>query len=251
MKEWQEEQKALNEEISRVCRQPFLDKVIGPPSVNPLRTAALMLAFTDEDRKQARVQKQIAAAVLIQLAMDTHDLIPSVTEEMTQEHQLIVLAGDFFSGMYYRTLAEAGSIHWVEILADAVKKVNEAKTSLHRHQLHSKEAVFGAVQTIEGDIIGAVYKENKADKTVWHAIQQLLAADRLLQEKEKPFIAFDALARVLGTNEQAAGALKHQLEQIRLTINTCIQNMDERSASVVRAERDRLFSVPLRFVEEG
>jgi heptaprenyl diphosphate synthase len=251
MREWQKEQKALIEEINRACRQPFLDKIVGAPSINPLRAAALMLAFTDEDRKSAHVQKQMTAAVLIQLALDTHDLIPSVTEEMTQKNQLIVLAGDYFSGMYYRTLAEAGCIHWVGILADAVKSVNEAKTSLHRHQLESEEAIFGAVQTIEGDIIGAVYAENKADEAVWLAVQQLLTADRLFREKEQPFIVFRALTHVLETKQHALQAIEQRLEQVRLTINECIKNMDSYSAAVVQWERDRLFSTPLRLVEEG
>ncbi|MET1030356.1 heptaprenyl diphosphate synthase component 1 [Domibacillus tundrae] len=251
MREWQKEQKALLEEIDRACRQPFLNKIIGVPSINPLRAAALMLAFTDEDRKNANVQKQITAAVLIQLALDTHDMIPSVTEEMTQKNQLIVLAGDYFSGMYYRTLAEAGCIHWVGILAGAVKKVNEAKTSLHRHKLESEEAIFRAVQTIEGDIIGSVYAKNEADEAVGHAARQLLAADRLFREKEQPFIVFHALEHVLGNEQHVIGAIEQQLEQIRLNINECIKNIDSYSAAVIQVERDRLFSTPLRLVEEG
>ena len=251
MKEWQKEQEALIEKINQTCRQPFLNKITGAPFINPLRAAALMLSFPDKDRKNERVQKQMIAAFLIQLAMDTHDLIPSVTEEMTQKNQLIVLAGDYFSGMYYRTLAEAGCIHWVGILADAVKKVNEAKTSLHRHQLGSEAAIFKAVQTIEGNIIGAVYTENKKEEVVWRAVQQLLTADRLFREKKQPFIVFEALVQVIGTKQQADQAIEQQLEKMRLNINECLKIMDSYSAAVIQRELDRLFSMPLRLVEEG
>lgn len=252
MKEWQEQQRALIEEINRACRQPFLEKIIGMPAINPLRVSALMLAFTNEERKSEQVQKQMQAAVLIGLAMDTHDAIPSVTEEMTQKNQLIVLAGDYFSGMYYRTLAEAGCIHWVGVLAGAVKRVNEAKTSLHRLQLQSEEAVLEAVQTIEGDIIGAVYTENKADESTAYVVRQLLTADRLLREKNQPFILFQALKHQYGTEQQAAAVIDQTLKQIDADVTKRMESLGSNSAAVIEAERSRLFGGrPLRLVEEG
>ncbi|WP_050180731.1 heptaprenyl diphosphate synthase component 1 [Domibacillus robiginosus] len=252
MKEWQEQQSALLEEINRACGQPFLNKVIGMPVINPLRASALMLAFTDQERKSEQVQKQMQAAVLIGLAMDVHDAIPSVTEEMTQKNQLIVLAGDYFSGMYYRTLAEADCVHWVGILAGAVKRVNEAKTSLHRHQLGTIEAILNAVGVIEGDIIGAVHTEKKTDEALARAVRQLLTADRLLREKKQPFILFSALKQHYETDQQVLDIIDQHLDDIQADLRECIKGIDSNSAAVIEAERDRLFeSRPLRLVEEG
>lgn len=252
MKEWQEQQSTLLEEINRACRQPFLDKVIGRPVINPLRVSALMLAFTDEERKSEQVQKLMQAAVLIGLAMDVHDAIPSVTKEITQKNQLIVLAGDYFSGMYYRTLAEAGYVHWVGVLAGAVKRVNEAKTSLHRYQLETKEAILNAVAVIEGDIIGAVHIEKGTDEIMARALRQLLTADRLLREKNEPFILFEALKQQYETDQQVIKVIEQRLKEIHADVTKCIESIDFYKAAVIEAERDRLFgSRPLRLVEEG
>lgn len=251
MNEWQKQQAELLEDISRACKQPFLEKVIGAPAVNPLRVSALMLAFSNADRQTTPVQKQMTAAILIQLGLDTHDIISPITKEIKQKHQLIVLAGDYFSGMYYRTLAEAGCVHYVGILAEAVKKVNAVKTSLHRQQFQSEQEIFRAVQTIEGEIIHAVHLENKTNASVRQAVQSLVTVDRLLREKQQPFIVFDALLHIGKSYEQVVRAVDKQVEQLLYGMKESLKNMDSFSAAVIQSELERLFNRSLRLVEEG
>ncbi|OXS80280.1 heptaprenyl diphosphate synthase component 1 [Domibacillus enclensis] len=251
MTEWQEQKRALLEEINQACRQPFLDNVLGHPAVNPLRASALMLAFDENQRRTDVARKQMTAAVLIQMALDTHDLIPPLTEEMTRENQLIVLAGDYYSGMYYQTLAEAGCIHWVGVLAEAVKKVNETKTALHSGLLRSEESVFQAVQTIESDIIRSVYTEVNADEACWSAVCLLLELDRLQREKKKPIIVVDALERVCGEKKKAMDAIDRRLEKCQSDLNKWMKNVESSSAAAIQAEWDRVNSMPLRLVGEG
>ncbi len=251
MSEWEKQQAVLLEEINRACKQPFLEKVIGAPVINPLRVAALMLAFSDEDRQKTKIQKQMTAAILIQLGLDTHDRIPPVIKEINREHQLIVLAGDYFSGMYYRTLAEAGCIQYVGVLAEAVKKVNEGKTTLHRLQFSTAEDVFQAVQIVEGAIIHAVHIENNSNKAVRQAVQNILAADRLVREKENPFIIFDVLLHLFESREQAEKAIDVHLEQLLDQIKENSKNMDAFSAAVIQSECERLLNRSHRLVEEG
>ncbi|OLN23244.1 hypothetical protein BTO30_04555 [Domibacillus antri] len=251
MDEWQKEQTALVEEISRTCAQPFLAKVIGAPHINPLRVSALMLAFSDQERTKPHVQKQMTAAILIQLALDTHDRIAPDTAEISQKHQLIVLAGDYFSGMYYRTLAEAGCIHYVRLLAEAVKNVNEMKTALHRKECVTASNVFHTVRVVESDIIRAVYHENEADIYLIEAVSSLLTAERLRNEQDKPFFVYDALFHVLGDSSQVVHEIDRHLHELEMDILKHIKKLDQQAAAVVQTEFDRIFDRELRYAEEG
>ncbi|MGG3450038.1 MULTISPECIES: heptaprenyl diphosphate synthase component 1 [Bacillaceae] len=251
MDEWQIEQKALVEEIRRTCSQSSLVKVIGAPDINSLRVSALMLAFTDKERTTLQVRKQMTAAIIIQLALDTHDQIAPILTEITQKDQLIALAGDYFSGMYYRTLAEAGCIHYVSMLAEAVKQVNEMKTALHQKECTSSADVFHTVRVIESNIIRAVCVENEADDNLIEAMSLLLTAERLRNEMENPFIVYGVLLHMLNHSSHVIDEIKSYLYELESSILMHIQKLDKQTAAVVQAEYDRIFDRELRYAEEG
>ncbi|MNJ51731.1 Heptaprenyl diphosphate synthase component 1 [compost metagenome] len=75
------------------------------------------------------------AAFLVQLGLDTHDMIDvdsSCKEEKSmRSRQLKVLAGDYFSGLFYELLAKAGQIDMVSSMSSAVCEVNRLKVGLY------------------------------------------------------------------------------------------------------------------------
>ncbi|AWB45016.1 heptaprenyl diphosphate synthase [Paenibacillus sp. CAA11] len=75
------------------------------------------------------------ATFLVQLAMDTHDLIdpePERKEEkQMRSRQMKVLAGDYFSGTFYELLAKAGQVDMIALLASAVCEVNRLKAGFY------------------------------------------------------------------------------------------------------------------------
>ncbi|MGG6309597.1 heptaprenyl diphosphate synthase component 1 [Paenibacillus macerans] len=76
------------------------------------------------------------AAFLVQLGMDTHDQIDledglgEATEAM-RSRQLKVLAGDYFSGVFYDLLAQAGEIGMVPLMSAAICEANRLKVGLY------------------------------------------------------------------------------------------------------------------------
>jgi len=72
---------------------------------------------------------------LVQLGMDTHELIDTVIDVKEQKQmrsrQLNVLAGDYFSGRFYQLLSRAGQIGMVRKLSGAVCEVNQVKVDLY------------------------------------------------------------------------------------------------------------------------
>ncbi|WP_430534004.1 heptaprenyl diphosphate synthase component 1 [Listeria rocourtiae] len=103
----------------------------------------------------------IGATLYVILAHDTHDGIdePSDAIQKTlQERQLTVLAGDFYSSLYYRALSGLGMIDLLAALQSGVQETNEAKVNLYQlhitgdedyltHLIMSKAAIFSRFAT--------------------------------------------------------------------------------------------------------
>lgn len=75
------------------------------------------------------------AVYLLQLGLDTHDLIdpePIRKEErLMRSRQLKVLAGDYFSSLFYQLLAKTGQIERISLLSAAVCEVNQLKAKIY------------------------------------------------------------------------------------------------------------------------
>ncbi|CAM3970057.1 heptaprenyl diphosphate synthase component 1 [Paenibacillus alkaliterrae] len=72
---------------------------------------------------------------LVQLGMDTHDLIDTDEEKRPESEmrsrQLKVLAGDYFSARFYQLLSQAGQIDMISKISHAVCEVNRLKVNLY------------------------------------------------------------------------------------------------------------------------
>lgn len=75
------------------------------------------------------------ASFLVQLGLDTHDLIDHnvdvIEDELMRSRQLKVLAGDYFSSVFYELLAEEGNVATIASMSGAICEVNRMKVSLY------------------------------------------------------------------------------------------------------------------------
>lgn len=105
------------------------------PSMADFRIRLLHMVL-DENRALSKFSELYAIVVsLVQLGMDTHDLIDThlgkrTTREM-RSRQLKVLAGDYFSSRFYYLLAQAGQVEMVTKISEAVCEVNRLKVNLY------------------------------------------------------------------------------------------------------------------------
>ncbi|WP_152654621.1 heptaprenyl diphosphate synthase component 1 [Oceanobacillus sp. CFH 90083] len=97
----------------------------------------LLLFLVEQHKSLSPLQREkyIISTMLVQIALDTHDFVPikqnADTESEMIEKQLQVLSGDYYSGLYYLLLAEAGEIQFIQILANAIREINELKVTLY------------------------------------------------------------------------------------------------------------------------
>ncbi len=79
----------------------------------------------------------ITATLYVILAHDTHEMIDEDKDGRgvsRKGRELTVLAGDYYSALYYRTMAELGMTQLLAALQRGVQKTNTAKTNIY--QLH-------------------------------------------------------------------------------------------------------------------
>lgn len=125
----------IQEMTRHYARHDMIDKHTElPPLAEP--RARMLYAFLSQ-QMSVREQSELYTLVvtLVQLGMDTHDLIDTETAQRSEadmrSRQLKVLAGDFFSARFYQLLAEAGQIEMITKISSAVCEVNRLKVNLY------------------------------------------------------------------------------------------------------------------------
>ncbi|WP_019640359.1 heptaprenyl diphosphate synthase component 1 [Paenibacillus fonticola] len=106
------------------------------PDYPVARVRLLYMFLSIRDNGKLQVSETCAlAAFLVQLGLDTHDLIDedsSCKEEKTmRSRQLKVLAGDYFSSLFYELLAKTGQIEMISSMSSAICEVNRMKAGLY------------------------------------------------------------------------------------------------------------------------
>ncbi|WP_425435096.1 heptaprenyl diphosphate synthase component 1 [Oceanobacillus timonensis] len=97
----------------------------------------LLLFLVEQHKSLTPLQREkyIISTMLVQIALDTHDFVSikqrADTENEMIKKQLQVLSGDYYSGLYYLLLAEAGEIPFIQTLANAIREINELKVTLY------------------------------------------------------------------------------------------------------------------------
>ncbi|MBO2945028.1 heptaprenyl diphosphate synthase component 1 [Paenibacillus sp. F411] len=105
-------------------------------------------------RGPERSETAALAASLVQMGLDTHEGIDTVTEVRNEQEmrsrQLKVLAGDYFSSLFYQLLSRSGDIQSIALMSRAVSEVNVMKMKLYSKMksmlLTSEEYLSNMVQ---------------------------------------------------------------------------------------------------------
>lgn len=122
--------------IEEKVRHDFLWKNIDKPVVDEDKLfilSKLVPKSASYSNKERDVY--IITTMLVQIALDTHELVSddrcaeNVYTDL--ETQLHVLAGDYYSGLYYYLLSEIEDFQFINKLATAIKAINELKMKIY------------------------------------------------------------------------------------------------------------------------
>jgi heptaprenyl diphosphate synthase len=270
MHECEKKLAGMKAEIESYVFHPYLRQYIIPPNIDEDKLLILISIVDQLELSPYKRDIIVKAIMLMHIALDTHDHVTnSLTDETSMKmRQLTVLAGDYYSGLYYKLLAEIGDIQVIKMLSEGVKNINEHKVLIYHKDQGHLNAIMNSLKTIEFSLIEklTVYY----GVTEWNEeLSDFLLAKRLIAEKKQyeqtgASVLFDAIDRVTFSkyqNEQTDSRqkeliltcgeyldyLKHSLEKRMNKIQQFNSLLEERMIDMLKHHYPREKS----FVEEG
>jgi heptaprenyl diphosphate synthase len=171
----------IKTEVEKRVLDSYLLQFIETPIIDDDKLIILISIMDRLELSFDKLQNFALSAMLIQIALDTHEHITHSSDE-EKSRQLTVLAGDYFSGLYYKCLAESEDIDMIRALSHGVKEVNEHKVSIYQGKSGDVDQLLNSIMMIESSLILKAADYLKADE--WNElIGHFLLFKRLLKEK--------------------------------------------------------------------
>lgn len=143
-------------DVLQVLQQRTLDKYTAGPSVERARLFFLLLPFFDGQQWPEDVEDSAKTVAIVYAALHAHDQVKE-DSPVSKSQQLTVLAGDFYSGIYYQLLSNSNNIKMIQLLASGIIGVSEKKATLYESQKMSIAGIENAAEVIETRLLRIFY----------------------------------------------------------------------------------------------
>lgn len=189
----------IREHVEKSVCDSYLLKYIETPVIDEDKLLILISIMDRLELSFNEMQNYALSTMLIQIALDTHEHISDSSED-EKNRQLTVLAGDYFSGLYYKLLAESEDILMIKALSQGIKEVNENKILVYQKEFEGIEKLMTSIKLIESSLLLMFADYFKVD--LWKDfLANLLLFKRLVKEKSQYIqaessVLFDALKKI-------------------------------------------------------
>ena len=147
----------LKGQIERFLHHSYLFQHIPERQIDEDRILLSLSMLEDAQISSEKAGHYIIPMMLVQIALDTHDEVTNSVSnhegDDLKTRQLVVLAGDLYSGLYYDYLAKLNEISMIRLFAEAIKEINEHKIRLYQKDIERIETLFDSLGTIESALI--------------------------------------------------------------------------------------------------
>ncbi|MDF2855435.1 MAG: heptaprenyl diphosphate synthase [Neobacillus sp.] len=170
-------------QVEQRVNHPYLLKYIEVPEIDQDKLLVLLSIMERLELSYNELENYATTTMLVQIALDTHELISNETVD-EKNRQLTVLAGDYYSGLYYKLLADSEDNFMIKELSKGIKEVNEHKISVYRNESRGIDELMTSVKRIESSLITRFSNYFKVD--LWNElIANLFFMKRLLREENQ------------------------------------------------------------------
>lgn len=216
----------LKEMINGKMKHTYLKEYIQDPFIDEDKLTILTLIVNFSKRVASNKENIIVSAMLLQMALDTHELIPpkkalNESEQSKTANQLTVLAGDFYSGLYYFLLSESSEIDTIRITASAIKEINEYKMKLYYKEFQNYDEYITMIQKIESLILVKV-AEHFQLAFLTKVIENIILVKTLINEMEKLRVNHTSIVIEQSISHPTVTSLKLTIDNINKSIKSDI-----------------------------
>ena len=150
-----DELKVIEEIFAEKTAHPYLDVYIEKPRIDYDVILFLLEIIHSHQVTGKERREQILAALFINAAFFTHERVCNDMLETGERkpRQLTVLAGDFFSSLYYSMLVDNGHVEILPVFSHSIQKINEAKMALHFYEGDSERELMERLYSEEGTLL--------------------------------------------------------------------------------------------------
>ncbi|MEK3797562.1 heptaprenyl diphosphate synthase component 1 [Peribacillus sp. FSL H8-0477] len=238
----------LKKSIKSKAYHPYLQKILDEPKIDEDKLLLLAGLFNELEKSSEEIHTDMLATMMVQVALDTHELVTISSKEIEsgdelKNRQLNVLAGDYFSGLYYQLLAESGNVVLIKILSSGIKEINEHKISLYQKSFTDEDKLVSGIKIIESSLIQKL-AEYFAKPEWMELAGAVLLVNRLHLEKMQykaggQSLVFDALAEI--NFPQQKELTRIELNYLSTKMDKCImdaQHMTKKAAVKLSSQND-------------
>lgn len=143
-------------DVLQALHQRTLEKYTAGPSIDRARLFFLLLPFFDGKQWSKDVEDSANTVAIVYAALHAHDQVEE-NSPISKSQQLTVLAGDFYSGIYYQMLSNTNNIKLIQLLASGIIGVSEKKASLYEEMIMPVAGVEAAAEVIETELLNIFY----------------------------------------------------------------------------------------------
>ncbi|MDM5154135.1 heptaprenyl diphosphate synthase component 1 [Bacillus sp. DX1.1] len=238
----------IKEQLLSRLRHPYFINYIEEPFIDEEKVVLLYAALKNADLHKEQIEHYVLTIMLVQIALDTHEKVSNKEEEETREfhkrRQLTVLAGDYYSGLYYYLLSMNRDIVLIRALAEGIKEINEHKIMLYQKAYETVDEVIESVVTIESALLQKTCDHFQLSH--WKPfISSVLGSNRLQKEyqlhaEKQNAPVFQAVQAILSNDDmKVEKAYKNRLEEMNKQEVAFLQNHQE-ICSLVSTLKDKV-----------
>ncbi|SDI98106.1 heptaprenyl diphosphate synthase component 1 [Salimicrobium halophilum] len=141
------------DKISEYAYHPYLSRYIKEPIIDEDKLLTYIHLFDYVRVEESSYDNYLMAVMFVQMALDTHDYVSHDNREtevdVVRKRQLTVLAGDYYSGLYYHLLSLIHDLPFIQVLAKTIREVNEQKVRLYYGNHHSQDSMVQTFKNVE------------------------------------------------------------------------------------------------------
>ncbi|WP_349407571.1 heptaprenyl diphosphate synthase component 1 [Pseudalkalibacillus sp. SCS-8] len=142
--------------INKRLQHPYLMRYIDQPVIDEDKLLLTYIILNEKELAEEDLDKYAISTMLVQIALDTHESITSnevIADHDKKNRQLTVLAGDYYSSLYYYLLSDMKDLSMIRTLAQAIQEINENKMQYYKNDHQSIENSMENIHRIESSLL--------------------------------------------------------------------------------------------------